>query len=137
MATEARAEEITRRETSGSKALWYGLLAAPLAWITQLVVNYSLEEWFACSPSSTDKGQILGLDVRAFALGVTVALGVVAALGGVVAVRCLRRINNGDDVTSRARWMAYAGILNSVLYLFIIVASVAPPLILPVCEFLP
>lgn len=137
MATERIAEDITRRETKGSAALWYAILAAPLAWITQLVVTYSLEEWFACSPSATDEGTILGLDVRTFALGVTLVLGAIAVAGGVVAGRCLRRIRNGGDITARARWMAYAGLLNSVLYLFIIVANIAPPLILRVCETSP
>ena len=120
-----------------SKALWFGLLAAPIAWMTQLVATYSLEEWFACAPATTDRGQILGMGVRPVAIGITAILGVVALAGGVVAIRSLRTIDNDNDVTGRARWMAYAGILNTALYMIIILANVAPPLILQVCEVSP
>jgi hypothetical protein len=120
-----------------TKALWFGLLAAPVAWMTQLIATYSLEEWFACAPATTDRGQILGIGVRPFALGITVVLGAIALAGGVVAVRSLRTINASADPAGRARWMAYAGILNTALYLIIILASVAPPLILQVCEVSP
>jgi hypothetical protein len=120
-----------------SKALWFGLLAAPVAWMTQLVATYSLEEWFACAPATTDRGQILGIGVRPFALGITVVLGAVALAGGVVAMRSLRAARTSQDPAGRAHWMAYAGILNTALYLIIILANVAPPLILQVCEVSP
>jgi hypothetical protein len=120
-----------------SKALWFGLLAAPIAWMTQLVATYSLEEWFACAPATTDRGQILGMGVRPFAIGLTVAFGAIALAGGVVAVRALNKVNESADPSGRARWMAYAGILNTALYMIIILANVAPPLILQVCEVSP
>ena len=120
-----------------SKALWFGLLAAPIAWMTQLVATYSLEEWFACAPATLDRGQVLGIGVRPFAIGLTIVFGVIALAGGVVAIRSLRTINESNDPSGRARWMAYAGILNTALYLIIILANVAPPLILQVCEVSP
>ncbi|MGH2808600.1 MAG: hypothetical protein ACRDKT_15150 [Actinomycetota bacterium] len=138
MATEAVPKEISRRESRGSLGLWFGLLAAPLAWITVLVATYSLEEWFACAPSTAARGEILGIGVVPFALGLTVLFGAIALAGGVVALRCLRRIKVTDnDISGRARWMAYAGILNTVLYTIAIVTNAAPPLILQVCQVSP
>ncbi len=137
MATR-HALDITRSESRGSVLLWFGLLAAPIAWVAQLLVNYSLEEWFACSPGSNEAGEVLGLSVPGIAFGVTGLLAVLAAAGGAVAITCYRRIRVGDDDESeRARWMALAGIFNSVLYFIIIIASFGPPLILGVCETSP
>ena len=136
--------EITRAETRGSAALWFGLLAAPLAWTLQLLVNYSLEEWFACSPGSDSSGEILGLGVSTVAVGVTALLALLAAAGGLVAFSCHRRSTSdgggsgaAGDTPERARWMALAGMFNSALYLLIIVASFGPPAILGVCETSP
>lgn len=135
MADSAPAKEISRRESIGSVSLWFAVLGAPLAWITHLAVSYSLEEWFACSPSTSEAGEILGLDVRTMALIITAALALVALAAGVAAVSCLRKITGSeDDGNSRPRWMAIVGIMNSTLYLFIILAGIAPPLILNACQ---
>ncbi len=130
--------QITRRESSGSALLWFGLLGGPLAWTLELVVNYSLEEWFACSPATTSPGLVLGIGVRNFALVVTGALAAVTVLAGAVSIKCYRGTGppNGSSA-GRAGWMALAGIMNSVLYLILIVASFAPPAILGVCESSP
>ena len=139
MASEATAREITKRESRGSWLLWFGVLGAPFVWMLQLVINYSLEEWFACSPGSADAGQVLGMSERTFATGVTIALASVALLSLIVAISCYRRLRPGpgDDVSSRARWLSLAGVLNGILYLAIILPSLAPPLILRVCESSP
>ena len=120
-----------------SALLWFGVLGAPAAWALQLTLNYSLEEWFACAPSTTATGEVLGYGVPTVALVVSSALGAVAVAAGLVSLSYYRRIQNGDEVTSRARWMALAGIMNSVLYVIIIVASFGPPLLLDVCEVSP
>ncbi len=131
------AHDISRSETIGSWMLWYGVLGAPLAWLTQLVVNYSLEEWFSCSPSVTEVGEVLGMSVRTAGLIVTLATGLVAVGAGVASVSCFRRTEGGDERSSRPRWMAIAGIMNSVLYLLFIVLGVVPTLILNLCEASP
>lgn len=138
MATGA-AEQITRGESRGSWLLWIAVLTGPLAWLLHLSVNYSLEEWFACSPATQTPGEILGLSVDTVALVVN-ALLAAATLGALlVAVSCwnkLRSKRNGDDIT-RAGWMALAGIMNSVLYLIIILFGFAPPFVLGICEVTP
>ena len=121
-----------------SAALWFGVLGAPAAWTMQLIVNYSLEEWFACAPSTSATGEVLGLRVPAAAIIVSAILSGVAVAAGVVAFSAYRRIRtNGDEVATRQRWMALAGIMNSVLYLIVILASFGPPLLLDVCEVSP
>ena len=138
MSDAAVIEEITRREGQGSLLLWFGALGGPAAWAIQLGLNYSFEEWFACSPATSDAGLVLGYRVPLVALTVTGALALIAFLSGVVSVGCYRRITRADTGSDgRARWMAVAGIMNSVLYFVIIVASFAPPLILRVCATSP
>ena len=122
----------------GSWLLWFGALGAPAAWTVQLLLNYSLEEWFACSPSATRKGEVVGLQVPTAALLTSGALMAVAVVAGLVSVSCYRKIGDGsNEVTSRAKWMALAGIMNSVLYLIVILASFGPPLLLDICETSP
>ena len=135
----SQAAEITTRETRGSYLLWFGLLAAPLAWMTQLVLNYSLEEWFACAPATTVAGEVLGLSVRTIAFGITIVLATLAATGGLAAASCLKKLRfaTPDDISDRALWMALAGVMNSILYFLITLASFGPPLILRVCESTP
>ena len=121
-----------------SAALWFGVLGGPVAWTTQLVVNYSLEEWFACAPSTTAPGQVVGLEVPTVAVIVSAVLGAMAVAAWIVSVLCYRNMRaNGDEVATRKKWMALAGIMNSVLYLIVILASFGPPLLLDVCEVSP
>lgn len=138
MGATAVSEKISRREGGGSALLWFGVLGGPAAWVLQLVVNYSLEEWFACSPANSQTGAILGLRVAPIALAVTGILGLVALAAGLVSINCYRRINSSsDDISSRAKWMALAGIMNSVLYFVLIIVSFGPPALLTVCRTSP
>lgn len=139
MNAEAHVREITRREAAGSARLWFGVLAAPIAWTLQLLATYSLEEWFACAPSTHAEGEVLGMSVGAVASLITTALAAVAVAGLFVSLGCRRALRRSaeSDVDQRARWMALAGIFNSVLYLGIIVVSYGPPLLLDVCETSP
>jgi hypothetical protein len=139
MSVDVRAEEITSRERAGSWRLWFGLLAAPIAWTIELIVNYSLEEWFACAPSTRDEGRVLGLSVDTVAVLITSVLAAVALAGLLVSLACRRGLQETDDghIDQRARWMALAGIFNSVLYLVIILVSFGPPALLDACRTSP
>ena len=139
MDTEAP-RTITAAETKGSWKLWFAVLGSPLAWAGGLVVNYSLEELFACSPSAEQPGEILGFPVRTVALMVTSAMAVVAAASGLAAFSCWRRLrlaDAGDERLDRARWMAFAGIVEVVLFLPAILLGFVPPLLLSPCEIAP
>ena len=138
MTVEGRVADITKSESRGSFLLWFGALAPPSAWALQLIVNYSLEEWFACSPSTSEPGDVLGMSVDAIALIVTTVLVAVSLVGLAVAFRCYRQIDPDiDESSERARWMALAGIFNGILYTIIIVASYGVPLLLDSCRTTP
>jgi hypothetical protein len=135
---EAEAKRISRAEGLGSAGLWFGVLGGPIAWVLHMVIGYSLEEWFACSPSATTPGEILGMDVRSVAIVITIVFGTVAAAAGLVALWYLRRAPRpGDEGPMRVRWMAIVGLMNSVLYLLIILGGLGPAVILDVCEVSP
>ena len=142
-ALEEAGEEISKEERRGSVALWFGVLGSPLAWVGHLGVNYSLEEWFACSESAHHKGEILGVGVKTVSLLFNSAMVAVAVLSGLVALGCWRKLQaqggdeNEDDQTERARWMAFAGIVEAALFLGIILLGYLPSLMIDVCETTP
>ena len=153
-ALEEAGEAISKDERRGSLALWFAVLGSPLAWVGHLGVNYSLEEWFACSESAQHQGEILGVGVKTFSLTFNSAMVAVAVLSGLVALRCRRKLRaqgggengdedgdegdeNRDDRLERARWMAFAGIVEAALFLGIILLGYLPSLMIDVCETTP
>ena len=134
-ALEQASQDISKEEGRGSRALWFGVLGSPLAWGGHLVGNYSLEEWFACSESAQVKGEILGLGVHTLSVGLNTAMLMVALASGLAARTCWRKLRgqDGDERTERARWMAYAGIVQGTLFTGIILLGYLPALMLDVC----
>jgi hypothetical protein len=138
MNSTVKPEAVTRRERTGSILLWIGIFTGPLAWAIHLVANYSLEEWFACSPATQTPGEILGFGVHSVSIALNATLATATLLAGLIALSCLLRLKNaGGNGTDRARWMAIVGIINSCLFGLIIVVGFAPSVILEVCEFSP
>ena len=129
----AHSDEITRVESFGSWKLWLGLLTPPLVWITHLVAGYSTEEWFACAPSTTEVGELVGLSVHQFIVLITVVAAALVVATTLIALSCRRRLSAESDGSNRAHWMATVGVMNGVLYLMIILGGAAP-LLLNVCE---
>jgi hypothetical protein len=137
-AAETDAKRISREEGWGSAALWFGVLGGPIAWVLHMVIGYSLEEWFACSPSAGTPGEILGVDVRSVAILITIVFGALAAAAGLVAFLSLRRAPRRDEEgPKRVRWMAIVGLMNSGLYLLIILGGLGPAFLLDVCQVSP
>jgi hypothetical protein len=135
---EAAARAVTREETRGSAALWFGVLGSPAAWAGHLVVNYALEEWFACSPSAQEPGRILGMPLGTFSIAFNSAMLALAVLAGLVALACLLGRKDGDgERMERARWMAFAGVVEGALFTAIILLGYAPALMLGVCNTTP
>jgi hypothetical protein len=100
--------------------VWYGLLAAPLAWAVQLALGYFLQD-AGCPPASS--GDVWGIDVSAFSV-VVLAVCAVVALAGIVAAWVSLRAATGDvDPRGRRRFMAVAGLLGSALFLLAIALS--------------
>jgi len=139
MSIDQDVRDITRRESRGSAALWFGVLGSPVAWLGHLLLNYSLEEWFACSPATTDKGEILGFTVNQVSWTLNSLMALTAAGAGLTALaswRRLRRATNGD-VLDRERWMAFAGMVEGVIFVGAILLGYLPPLLLDTCATSP
>lgn len=131
------AKEITRAETRQSLLLWFGILAAPLAWTLQLVIAPDLNE-ILCYPGAARSGraEIYGLGIELFLVVLTAVLTVVGVVGGIAAYFCWRRLRASNDTTpaSRASWMAFAGMLVSVLFVLALVVGFLPMVFLGPCE---
>jgi hypothetical protein len=139
MSIDQDVRDITRRESHGSRALWFGVLGSPVAWLGHLLLNYSLEEWFACSPATTDRGEILGFSVDAVSWTLNSLMVLTAAAAGLTALaswRRLRRASDGD-VLERERWMAFAGVVEGVIFVGAILLGFLPPLLLDTCATSP
>jgi len=139
---EEAAEEISKDERRRSVALWFAVLGSPLAWVGHLGVNYSLEEWFACSESAHEEGKILGIGVKTVSLVFNSAMLALAVLSGLAAYGCWKKLkaqggDDGDDTMERARWMAFAGIVEASLFTGIILLGYLPTLTLDTCETTP
>jgi len=116
-----------------SFALWFGVLAPPLAWGAHLVLGDLIFE-LGCAPAVGGTG-ILGLPLEAWALIQTAFLGAVTVAAGVMALsawRRLRAISNGT-AWGRAHAMALAGMGSAFVYLVLIVYGLMAPLFLTRC----
>ena len=133
------AKGISKKEARGSFKLWFAVLGGPLAWTGHLGINYSLEEWFACSKSAEHVGEIFGVRAETLSLLVNTVMLAVALASGLVAYSCWKQLKNatGDEGTERARWMAFAGMVEGALFLGIILLGFLPGLIIGVCETTP
>ncbi len=136
---EEAAEAVSKAEGRGSLLLWFGVLASPLAWAGHLGLNYSLEEWYACAPANEDKGQILGIGVHALSVLLNTAMLAIAVASGLVAYACWKKLRARaeDETADRARWMAFAGIVEGCLFVGIILLGYLPVLFLATCENTP
>ena len=139
MSVEDLPRSVTVDETRRSLLLWFAVLGSPLAWAGHLVLNYSLEEWFACSPSATHQGEILGFTVAQVSLVLNAAMALIAVAAGVTGLACWRRLRRATDGNSleRARWMAFAGIVEGAIFLAAILLGFVPPLLLRTCASVP
>jgi len=134
------AERVTRAETKGSLLLWFGILAGPLAWTTQVIVAPDLAEVLCYSGAEgSGRGEIYGLDIQVFIVALTALLTAVCLAGLLVAIRCSRTLRAADDPTTagRATWMARAGILVSALFALATVIGFIPVWFLESCTTAP
>jgi hypothetical protein len=115
------------KEGAAPAALWAGVLAGPLATLTQLQVNYALVLW-ACGAGREWALHLVAL----LALLVTVA-------AGLLSLRNWRRAGSswddeGAGVMPRSRFMAAVGILISALTVLVVVAQWIPIFVYGPCE---
>lgn len=130
--------------------LWFGVLAAPLAFLLDLVANFALVE------------RVCAMGGDGLLWGTTVAAVLLAAAGGVQSWRNFRAVGadpepRGEGVehadprstghtlaselrtdaagpVGRSRFMAMAGMAVSAYFLVIVLASLIPALVLSPCD---
>ena len=127
--------------------LWFGLFGAPAAWTVMFMVSYGMAA-HSCYPQRTP------LSTSTFG-GLRVVLGalmlgalVVAAAAALVALNTWRATSNESPGTesseaertiatreARTHWMALGGILVSILFVFLILLSGVPVLLVPPCSY--
>lgn len=119
----------SRRDVSSPLTLWFGVLAGPAAWATQLALGDLFSE-LGCESGGFD-----GLTLVLLLLAVLTVAVAVAAL--VVALMSLRRVERAGEAAAhaeRTRFMAFIGILSSSLFILLIaVGGFVPHLFLGTC----
>jgi hypothetical protein len=123
---------ISRDETRRSLALWFAVLAPPVAWATQLGLAYSAEDFISCTPAGRFTTTIAGLSLRAVMVVIDAAFLAVCIAALLSALHCLRV--NAAEPSGRASWMALAGVVNSVLFGLLIAVAFLPPLLFSACR---
>jgi hypothetical protein len=108
-------------------ALWTGVLAGPVAWLTSFQANFALAP-VAC----VLKGKLALYAISVVALLLTAAAGVVAWQQWTGAGK--EWPGQGGDTTARVRIMAIGGVLLSAMFFIVILAQAIPEVILAPCE---
>ena len=133
----------TPRHATHSRWLWFGFFGGPAAWSIQLLINYPMAAHF-CYPQSSPLSEptFSGLWTALITVNVLMLLTTLAA--GAAAFVTWRRARDEtegahDPVleggSGRVRFMAYAGMLVSALFLLAVLMSALPLFIVPVCSY--
>lgn len=126
-----------RQRKSTTVLLWTVFLVPLAAWMIQLFALYMLEDFISCTPGSQTPGLIMGIGVKPIALGITGILGLATLVTGILSFRfwkSTRENGSREEDLPAGRWLALGGMMQSILFTFIILIKVAPPLLLGVCE---
>lgn len=104
------------KQGAGPWSLWFGVLAPPMAMLTQLQANYALVLW-ACGAKREWALHVVALA----ALALTAAAGLISWRNWRLAGRVWE--DEGAGTIPRSRFMAIVGVLVSVLIVLVIVAQ--------------
>ena len=111
---------------SGILALWFAVLAGPIAWAMNQELSYLFVPW-ACAT-----GTRLMLHV------VTIAALLLSLAGSVVGWQSWRKSGDSDDAAGsaigRSRFMALGGMTLSVMFAVVILAQGFPSFLLSPCQ---
>ena len=130
----AAAHPAPRRDIVATRVLWFGIFGAPAAWALQTIVNYSLVSHF-CFPDAMPRGTPTFGALRTTGIVVSIIVIVVVLLAMVTALRSWHATRHGHDAEhhellevgeGRARFMAFAGVLLSGVFLFAVLMNALP-----------
>jgi hypothetical protein len=96
--------------------LWLGIVAAPLAWLAQLLLGYEADDGGCAAGGGS--GEVFGLGTDSAALVVTMGALALALLGTAAAIATWRRSELGY-----ARFLGFTGFLGSAILIAAIVLS--------------
>ena len=123
-----------RRDIVSTGVLWFGIFGAPAAWALQTIVNYGLVSHF-CFPGTMPRRTPTFDALRGTGIAVSIVVIVVALVALATAFRSWRATRHGHDAEhhellevgeGRARFMAFAGILLSAVFLFAVLMNAVP-----------
>jgi hypothetical protein len=120
---------VAREGQVGRGALWFGLFGGAIAWMVHLMLAYAAAE-FGCVGRLGARGY-LGISMVAWLeLALTVATAMASGAATVVAYRSHRRLRSGgkegDAAMAAERYTAWAGLLTSGTFTFIILFESIP-----------
>ena len=123
MSTVAREVQVSRG------ALWFGLFGGAAAWTVHLMLAYAAAE-FGCVGRLGERGY-LGISMVAWLeIALTVATTLASGTATVVAYRGHRRLRSGeaagDAAVAAECYTAWAGVLTSGMFTFIILFESIP-----------
>lgn len=130
----AAAHPAPRRDIVPLGVLWFGLFGAPSAWVLQTIVDYGLVSHF-CFPGDAPRQAPAFSALRGTGLAVSVIAAIVSLLAMAAAYRSWRATRHGRDAEhhellevgeGRARFMAFAGVLLSAVFLFAVLMAALP-----------
>jgi hypothetical protein len=134
MLMSVAAHPAPRRGIVPNRMLWFGIFGAPGAWALQTIVDYGLVAHF-CFPGEMPRRTPTFDALRATGIAVSIIVVVVALLAMAAALRSWRATRHGHDAEhhellevgeGRARFMAFAGVLLSVVFLFAMLMNALP-----------
>ena len=123
-----------RRDIVPTRMLWFGIFGAPAAWALQTIADDGLVSHF-CFPGDRPRLAPTFDALRGTGIAVSAVVLVVALLAMMAAVRSWRATRHGHDAEhhellevgeGRARFMAFAGVLLSGVFLFAVLMNALP-----------
>jgi hypothetical protein len=132
-----------RRSLVPLPRLWFGIFGAPAAWALELIAGYSLVAHY-CYPRDVplDTPPFGALHLTGIIISLVLLLVALAALA--TAVQSWRDTRHGHDAEhhellevgeGRARFMAFGGVLLSVMFLFALIMSALPLVTNSLCMY--
>jgi hypothetical protein len=109
--------------------LWFGVLAAPIAWTLQHIFGFGLTQ-ATCNVGGSP------LPIDGWTLAATIVATIVAVLGGAAAVAAyLATRDAGTEIPgARINFLATTGIVIAPIFLAIVLMSGISVLVLPECH---